>query len=102
MNMASWQDYLDVRRKIKEKLPEGKCNSCLHTVDKTMTTNSGVKLTNIYPVAGGRLKTELNECWLWHGTKPMAADSIVASDFQISKAGSHLGSLYGRGIYLAE
>merc|ERR1719440_1738958 len=102
MNMKAWQDYLDVRHEIRSRLPEGKCPQMLESIDKVMTSTPGVKLVAGYPVAGGKLKAELNEAWLWHGTKPMAADSIVASDFEISKAGSHRGTLYGNGIYLAE
>jgi len=51
---------------------------------------------------GPALETAANEAWLFHGTKPIAADSITSHDFRIDLAGSSKGSLYGRGIYLAE
>jgi len=102
MNMKSWQDYLDVRRQIRSELPDNKAPTLLADKDAPMTTEPGANLVANYPVAGGALKKELNEVWLWHGTKPMAADNIVASDFEISRAGNHFGILYGRGIYLAE
>lgn len=40
--------------------------------------------------------------WLFHGTSASGAIGITSSDFKISLAGSAAGTLYGRGIYLAE
>jgi len=51
---------------------------------------------------GPPLDTAANEAWLFHGTKPIAAESITSDDFRIDLAGTSAGSLYGRGIYLAE
>mmetsp|Transcript_90785 Transcript_90785/g.228314 ORF Transcript_90785/g.228314 Transcript_90785/m.228314 type:complete len:314 (-) Transcript_90785:35-976(-) len=51
---------------------------------------------------GPRLETAANEVWLFHGTKSFAAEAIVSNDFRVDLAGSSAGSLYGRGIYLAE
>lgn len=48
------------------------------------------------------LDTEANCAWLWHGTNDEAAACITKGDFLINKAGSNAGTLYGRGIYLAE
>eukprot|EP00931_Biecheleriopsis_adriatica_P098528 TRINITY_DN72511_c0_g1_i1.p1 TRINITY_DN72511_c0_g1~~TRINITY_DN72511_c0_g1_i1.p1 ORF type:complete len:669 (+),score=115.67 TRINITY_DN72511_c0_g1_i1:53-2008(+) len=44
----------------------------------------------------------VNECWLFHGTSPVAADLIARNDFRLSKAGSNAGTLYGRGLYFAQ
>eukprot|EP00397_Hematodinium_sp_SG-2012_P007039 GEMP01007079.1.p1 GENE.GEMP01007079.1~~GEMP01007079.1.p1 ORF type:complete len:841 (+),score=183.34 GEMP01007079.1:60-2582(+) len=43
-----------------------------------------------------------NEFYLWHGTRPEAAEAITSGDFRVDLAGSHAGTLYGRGIYFAE
>jgi len=51
---------------------------------------------------GQELDPAVNEAWLFHGTKPIAADKITRNDFKIDMAGSSAGTLYGRGIYLAE
>lgn len=51
---------------------------------------------------GPPLDTASNEAWLFHGTKPIAAETITTSDFRVDMAGSAYGSLYGRGIYTAE
>ena len=40
--------------------------------------------------------------FLFHGTSAEAADFITQGDFRIDKAGSNAGTLYGRGVYLAE
>lgn len=44
----------------------------------------------------------LNECLLWHGTQPGAAEDITTKEFKLTLAGSHAGTLYGHGLYLAE
>ncbi len=49
-----------------------------------------------------RITPSLNEFYLFHGTKPEAAQAICNSDFRIDLAGTHRGTLYGNGVYLAE
>merc|ERR1712107_255757 len=51
---------------------------------------------------GPPLNTAANEVVLFHGTKPIAAERITSEDFRLDLAGSSAGTLYGRGIYLAE
>jgi len=67
---------------------------------------SDVKSTNGWVKHGGmladRLKPECNEWYLFHGTTPKAAESICRNDFNLNRAGSCTGTLYGRGIYFAE
>eukprot|EP00747_Dinoflagellata_sp_TGD_P122417 gnl/TRDRNA2_/TRDRNA2_173623_c0_seq1.p1 gnl/TRDRNA2_/TRDRNA2_173623_c0~~gnl/TRDRNA2_/TRDRNA2_173623_c0_seq1.p1 ORF type:complete len:187 (+),score=19.97 gnl/TRDRNA2_/TRDRNA2_173623_c0_seq1:744-1304(+) len=48
------------------------------------------------------LDSTANSAWLFHGTNDQAAASISRGDFRIDKAGSNAGTLYGKGIYLAE
>ena len=43
-----------------------------------------------------------SEVYLFHGTKPIAADKITRDNFRVDLAGSSTGTLYGRGIYLGE
>lgn len=49
-------------------------------------------------------KTDLssNEQWLFHGTSREAVENISDREFRLDKAGSHRGTLYGKGIYFAE
>jgi len=44
----------------------------------------------------------INECWLWHGTSPDGANGITDTLFDMEKAGSAAGSMFGRGLYFAE
>eukprot|EP00929_Paragymnodinium_shiwhaense_P059752 TRINITY_DN29903_c0_g1_i1.p1 TRINITY_DN29903_c0_g1~~TRINITY_DN29903_c0_g1_i1.p1 ORF type:complete len:574 (+),score=129.57 TRINITY_DN29903_c0_g1_i1:163-1884(+) len=51
---------------------------------------------------GEPLLSEVNEAFLFHGTSADAAQKITTNDFMISMAGSNAGTLFGRGLYLAE
>merc|ERR1719356_2354312 len=48
------------------------------------------------------LLPEVNEVFLFHGTKEEAAHKITTGNVRINLAGSNAGTLYGRGVYLAE
>lgn len=48
------------------------------------------------------LQQEIQETYLFHGTNPVAADSIARTDFDMSRAGSAVGTMFGPGVYLAE
>merc|ERR1740121_3279886 len=45
---------------------------------------------------------EVNEVFLFHGTKKQAAEKITTGDVRVNLAGSNAGTLYGRGVYFAE
>jgi len=49
-----------------------------------------------------RLKPEINEWYLFHGTSDKAAEHICRNDFKLGYAGRNTGTLDGRGIYFAE
>eukprot|EP00931_Biecheleriopsis_adriatica_P025317 TRINITY_DN15579_c0_g1_i1.p1 TRINITY_DN15579_c0_g1~~TRINITY_DN15579_c0_g1_i1.p1 ORF type:complete len:556 (+),score=84.55 TRINITY_DN15579_c0_g1_i1:52-1719(+) len=59
-----------------------------------------------FPVATDRLvetaQERVNEMFLFHGTNPVAADAIARADFDMERAGSAVGTMFGPGIYLAE
>eukprot|EP00929_Paragymnodinium_shiwhaense_P069830 TRINITY_DN35261_c0_g2_i1.p1 TRINITY_DN35261_c0_g2~~TRINITY_DN35261_c0_g2_i1.p1 ORF type:complete len:2747 (-),score=615.84 TRINITY_DN35261_c0_g2_i1:144-8384(-) len=44
----------------------------------------------------------INECWLWHGTGEAGVKGITDADFDMVRAGSATGSMFGRGLYFAE
>eukprot|EP00972_Heterocapsa_arctica_P052178 7674089-Heterocapsa_arctica.AAC.1 len=48
------------------------------------------------------LLPEVNEVLLFHGTNPEAARQITTKNFRLNLAGSNMGSLYGRGVYMCE
>lgn len=49
-----------------------------------------------------RLDKSVNEHYLWHGTTPEGAFGILDNGFKTSLAGSHKGTMFGRGCYFAE
>jgi len=44
----------------------------------------------------------INECFLFHGSKPSAVENICNNGFNVGLSGTHAGSLYGSGIYCGE
>lgn len=50
----------------------------------------------------GELCEEAHERWLFHGTTTAAVQGIADRDFLMDLAGTHRGTLYGKGVYLAE
>jgi len=54
-------------------------------------------------VSSAELEKVPNEVYLWHGTTPAKAASILQEGFRLKFAGSGAGSnMYGQGVYLAE
>jgi len=54
------------------------------------------------PISEEPVDPGVHEFYLMHGTSPAAADSIAETNFRLDLAGSHIGTLYGPGIYFAE
>jgi len=95
LNDQVWREYCDTREKIRSKLngekpslPDGS-----HTVNVLQKGGLG---------ALPPLDSEVNEHWLFHGTTAEAATGIAENDFRLDLSGSNAGTLYGKGIYLAE
>ena len=70
-----------------------KCTPLSSMGGEVVTTNNSF---------GSDLRHKINEVYLWHGTTPRAAASITEHGFKLDYAGTNTGSLYGKGIYLAE
>lgn len=51
---------------------------------------------------GAELDRGLNEHYLFHGTSPEAAESIAESGFRLNLAGTHAGTMFGKGAYFGE
>lgn len=45
---------------------------------------------------------DINEFYLFHGTKPSAVKAICDEDFALNLSGTNAGTLYGNGLYFAE
>lgn len=90
-----WNSFVSKRRSIKEARQE----------DPVLRPNpivQTVKFVNEHPKLFDGSDADVNEVYLWHGTKIRAALNIAQDHFNISFAGSNVGTMYGRGIYLCE
>ena len=103
-NPENYLKYSSRRDEIFEDVTNCKQFDCLATDDAR-----GVKTFKAQKTWADALGRETepidpykNEFYLWHGTKPEAADAITDSDFRLDKSGSNKGTLYGRGLYFAE
>jgi hypothetical protein len=62
----------------------------------------GHRFSFVAELSDKELCSKCNELWLFHGTSDGAAESITDDDFRINMAGSHRGTMFGPGIYLAD
>eukprot|EP00397_Hematodinium_sp_SG-2012_P033360 GEMP01035633.1.p1 GENE.GEMP01035633.1~~GEMP01035633.1.p1 ORF type:complete len:456 (+),score=84.90 GEMP01035633.1:171-1538(+) len=92
-NPKIWNQYARKREIIREEMSTHTSQD--HLVPKTENFLKGCKETE-------PLRHDCNEMFLFHGTKPSAADSIAENDFKMSFSGSNRGTLLGQGIYFAE
>jgi len=96
LNDQVWREYATCREGVREactaekaELPDGS-----QTVNHLKQNGSLSALPSLDPV--------VNEHWLFHGTTAEAAKGIAENDFRLDMSGSNAGTLYGKGIYLAE
>merc|ERR1712072_258361 len=86
-------EYSRRRWQIKEEL---RAKSLPRSIDN-------LKTAGVFPEEDQyRLDTDAHEEFLFHGTNDAAAEGITKGDFLVNLAGSNAGTLYGRGVYLAE
>jgi hypothetical protein len=98
-NLQNWAEYQDKKESILRNLQQ---TDGLSGRGGYMWTDA--KPEGVLPEIDARfaLDADVNERFLFHGTSAVAAGLITKGDFRIDKAGSNAGTLYGRGIYLAE
>jgi len=98
-NNVLYQRYLAERDRISKKRS--------HPCTRLERLRGGQAMT-VTSEAGGlrvttsKLEGRVNETLLWHGTSPEGALGIARNGFDLSRAGSAAGSMYGPGVYLAE
>merc|ERR1719382_775805 len=97
-NPKIWEPYFKIRHQLREKLSG---SGVRHYDVKTETAASDVPEVQQLIQRSG-LCSEVNEHYLFHGTKPSAAKAICDNDFLVKMAGANAGTLYGPGIYFAE
>lgn len=94
-NDQVWREYVGLRESVRADLSGDQAPG---VPDGVQTTNCLKNAKQALP----QLDSSINECWLYHGTTAAAASGIAENDFRLDLTGSNAGTLYGKGIYLAE
>lgn len=92
-NSAAWLKYSKARAGVNPQIPGTQLSPAILTAshDDPMVQRTL-----------GMLDLDSNEHWLFHGTSLAGVQGIAQHDFKLAMAGSHRGTMYGRGVYLAE
>jgi hypothetical protein len=100
MNHRLWANYYTAREEVREQMKKKlvRANPAHLLLSHKALTSEGVSKEPIL----GELDKSVNEFLLFHGTKRSAVEGICHSDFRLNLAGSHRGTLYGKGIYFAD
>ncbi|CAE8603801.1 unnamed protein product [Polarella glacialis] len=96
-NNVLFQRYLAEVNRIKNK----RSHPCT-ALDRLRGGSPSTVSSGGSNITAGGLDRRVNETVLWHGTSPQGAVGIAQNGFDLSRAGSAAGSMYGPGIYLAE
>jgi hypothetical protein len=93
-NVQNWVEYSRRRWQIKEEI---------HARSDLPRSIDNLKTAGVFPSEDlYHLDSDAHEEFLFHGTNDEAAASITKGDFLVNLAGSNAGTLYGKGVYLAE
>jgi len=101
-NDANWAAYVARRDAIKGRLSWLSLRSSDWPMDVTHPPITQGLPEDIGLSQIPELDEAAREVWLWHGTSAAGAEGITTDDFNLDLCGSNAGTLYGRGIYLAE
>jgi len=105
-NDELWGEYMARREALRQELAADASDFVPYQVDTMDTEEGGDPAESAaQSLAQGfatPLLPEVNEVLLFHGTSTEAASKITTGNFKINLAGSNAGTLYGRGIYMAE
>jgi len=96
-NWQTWAEFQAQQEVIAGELKTMKSNG-----KKVSTDVSGLKTAGFLEELRAPLEEEANTVWLFHGLSDEAIDLIGDSGFDIDRAGVQAGTMYGRGVYLAE
>jgi len=93
---ALWEKFAGRRRDVMEAVKAGGKQDFVEP--KTKAASPGLWERLNHPTLGNRS----NEQYLFHGSNPTSAMSILGTSFSIDLAGASAGTMFGPGIYLAE
>ena len=117
INLKLWEDYTLRREMVlyADGAKGGRAREVARLNQDPATYRRGMGLGIKAPLTTGwvasdaaaagldfALREDVNEAILFHGTNKAAAEGITDEDFRLNLAGSNAGTLFGRGIYLAE
>lgn len=74
---------------------------CSEACENFQTATTAPQIDAEFPL-NVTLEKQLNECFLFHGTGPDAAEKIAEDSFCLEEASSSTDTMLGSGIYLAE
>eukprot|EP00931_Biecheleriopsis_adriatica_P074372 TRINITY_DN48447_c0_g1_i1.p1 TRINITY_DN48447_c0_g1~~TRINITY_DN48447_c0_g1_i1.p1 ORF type:complete len:939 (-),score=171.85 TRINITY_DN48447_c0_g1_i1:131-2947(-) len=95
-NLHNWVEFQNMKRLIALEL------NSMNEKGQPVNTGGELKTDGHLNDLQMPLDAEANCRWFFHGTNSTAAQLITAGDFLIKLAGSNAGTLYGKGVYLAE
>lgn len=93
-NGVLWGRYAGCRAKIGRE--RGSCTSVESMTGRQVRTRAHETFRDV------PLEEAIGEVYLWHGTTPTGAQGITTEGFRLDLAGSHAGTMFGKGVYLAE
>jgi len=96
-NAESYLNYQARRLLVAAEMPPDAATGEAWDVKTARVPLGGVGRHRSNPV-----NPAINEHYLWHGTSPEGAVGITDTDFQLKRAGTAHGMLFGPGIYLSE
>eukprot|EP00812_Abedinium_dasypus_P008514 NODE_226_length_1780_cov_395.400580.p1 GENE.NODE_226_length_1780_cov_395.400580~~NODE_226_length_1780_cov_395.400580.p1 ORF type:complete len:527 (-),score=120.11 NODE_226_length_1780_cov_395.400580:182-1555(-) len=102
MNEDLWADIMMRREQIRRDIEADPKDFTRYPAATLSGEGCSAIATKLADEFAEPLLLEVNETFLFHGTSAVAADSITTGDFRVNLAGSHCGTLYGRGVYFAE
>jgi hypothetical protein len=96
-NAQNWAEYINRTAEIRTELDamRKRGGQIMDKVDRLKTAIPEFTTDRSF-----QLDASTNDAWLFHGTT--AGEAIAQSDFRIDLSGTNAGTLYGRGVYLAE
>ena len=90
-----WARYIEKRNAIESR----RAGHNIRKIDPPVKSDVFVRgYTDMFD----SLRTDLNEVFLWHGSNVRSVLNIAQDNFSINLAGTSAGTMYGRGVYLAE
>eukprot|EP00933_Yihiella_yeosuensis_P033814 TRINITY_DN27448_c0_g1_i1.p1 TRINITY_DN27448_c0_g1~~TRINITY_DN27448_c0_g1_i1.p1 ORF type:complete len:984 (-),score=175.77 TRINITY_DN27448_c0_g1_i1:70-3021(-) len=92
---ALWEKYA-IRRGVVHEACKGKTDNFVSP--KTREACQALTLRCSHPTIGN----PSNEAYLFHGSNPTSAISILGTSFKVDFAGAAVGTMFGPGVYMAE